>query len=104
VLLVPRGSLLAAASRAPTPAEIAALPLLAYHPYRANAHAEGQLRGVGAGPRVVFRTDDNGTVQAVVLAGVPAARGACSPCGTAEVDRCRRTVIVDLTIARRVAG
>jgi DNA-binding transcriptional LysR family regulator len=64
---------LAEAGRPPTPAEIGALPLVAYHPYRAAAQVEGQLRGLGASVRVVFRTDDNGTVQGLVGAGLGAA-------------------------------
>jgi DNA-binding transcriptional LysR family regulator len=73
VLLVPRDSPLATAGRAPSPAEIGALPLVGYHRHRSIAQVEGQLRGIGADPRIVFRTDDNGAVQGLVAAGLGAA-------------------------------
>jgi DNA-binding transcriptional LysR family regulator len=73
VLLLPADAPLAAVGRPPTPAELGALSLVAYQCYRVTGQVEGKLRGIGAEPRVVFRTDDNGTVQAMVAAGLGAA-------------------------------
>lgn len=70
VLVVPAESPLAMRGRAPSLREILALPLIGYRTCRTTHRVEERLRHAGAEPRVVFRSDDNGTVQALVAAGV----------------------------------
>ena len=70
VLLVQAGSPLAARKRPPTLAEIAELPLIGFRQCRSTAKIEAHLRGAGFEPAFVFRSDDNGTVQGMVGAGV----------------------------------
>lgn len=72
-LLLPRDWPLAQRGGPPTAAEIDALPMVAYHRHRMTEQVEGPLRRLGADPRIVFRTDDNGTVQGMVAAGLGAA-------------------------------
>lgn len=51
--------------------EIADLPLIGFRQCRSIAQVEQQLRlAAGAEAEIVFRSDDNGTVQALVAAGV----------------------------------
>ncbi|MBA2476491.1 MAG: LysR family transcriptional regulator, partial [Actinobacteria bacterium] len=70
VLLVQAGSPLAAGKRPPALAEIATLPLIGFRQCRTTALLEGHFHGRGLAPEFVFRSDDNGTVQAMVGAGV----------------------------------
>jgi molybdate transport repressor ModE-like protein len=49
--------------------EIGELPLIGYRSCRSSELAEDHLRARGVQPRVVFRSDDNGTVQGFVRAG-----------------------------------
>ena len=67
-----RGRRLAARRRekAPTLREILDLPLISYRTCRTTQRVEERLRLAGREPEVVFRSDDNGTVQALVAAGV----------------------------------
>ena len=53
--------------------EIAELPLIGFGRCRSMADVEGALRTGGLEPNIVFRSDDNGTVQGLVAAGVGAA-------------------------------
>jgi DNA-binding transcriptional LysR family regulator len=73
VLVVPRESALAERGQEPSLAEIAALPLISFRLCRSTEAAESHLRRQGLEPRIVFRSDDNGTVQGLVAAGVGAA-------------------------------
>jgi DNA-binding transcriptional LysR family regulator len=74
VLVVAAGSELAERGSPPRLREIADLPLIGFRQCRSIAHVEQQLRvAAGAEPEVVFRSDDNGTVQALVAAGMGAA-------------------------------
>jgi DNA-binding transcriptional LysR family regulator len=66
-LLVPVGSELAVRPVAPTLAEIAAMPLIAYH---RTYGAEALLLARGLTPNVVFRTDERQTLQSLVGAGL----------------------------------
>ena len=68
VLLAPVGSELARAARPVGVREIARLPLVAYRV--SNEGGEAFLRGKGADPEIVFRSDDSGTVQGLVGAGI----------------------------------
>ncbi|HVM17205.1 MAG TPA: LysR family transcriptional regulator [Gaiellaceae bacterium] len=70
LLLVQRGSPLAARRRPPTLAEIAELPLIGFRQCRSTALLESHFHEAGLRPRFVFRSDDNGTVQAMVGAGL----------------------------------
>ncbi len=70
VLLVPAGSPLAALKRAPTLKEIVLHPLIGFSKCRAMDAVETQLAASGRRPNVVFRSDNNGTVQGLVGAGV----------------------------------
>jgi len=81
VLLVPAGSELATRGTPPTPGDIAGISLIGFRACRSASDVEAHL-GVGAGgPQVVFRSDDNGTVQGLVAAGVGIA---CVPFLTIE--------------------
>ena len=73
VLLVQAGSPLAGRAAAPPLAEIASLPLIGYRQCRSTHQVEQHFLSLGLAPNVVFRSDDNGTVQGLVGAGVGAA-------------------------------
>jgi DNA-binding transcriptional LysR family regulator len=70
ILLVQAGSPLAARGATPSLDEIAELPLIGYRTCRAMLQVERHFHGSGCDPRIVFRSDDNGTVQGLVAAGV----------------------------------
>ena len=70
VLLVPAGSPLAQLKRPPTLKEIVLHPLIGFNQCSAMAHVELQLSAAGRAPDFVFRSDNNGTVQGLVGAGV----------------------------------
>jgi DNA-binding transcriptional LysR family regulator len=69
VLIVQAGSPLARRDRAPALREIAELPLISFRTCRAMHQIETHLRARGHDADVVFRSDDNGTVQGMVAAG-----------------------------------
>jgi DNA-binding transcriptional LysR family regulator len=73
VLVVAADSPLARKKGVPTLKEIGALPLIAHSQCRGLRRVEAQLRARGAEPNVVFRSDVNATVQALVGAGIGAA-------------------------------
>jgi len=70
VLVVPAGSPLVDREKTPTLREILDLPLISYRTCRTTQRVEERLRLAGREPDVVFRSDDNGTLQALVGAGV----------------------------------
>jgi len=70
VLVVPAGSPLAALKRPPTLKEIALQPLIGFNHCASTAEVEASLALTGRKPKVVFRSDNNGTVQGLVGAGV----------------------------------
>ena len=70
VLLVPSDSPLARRDRPPTLREIVELPLIGYRSCRTTEQVEERLRVAGREPHVVFRSDDNYTVQGMVAAGI----------------------------------
>jgi DNA-binding transcriptional LysR family regulator len=70
VLVVPAGSPLAALKRPPTLKEIALHPLIGFNHCASTAEVEASLASTGRQPNVVFRSDNNGTVQGLVGAGV----------------------------------
>ena len=70
VLVVPAGSPLASLKRAPTLKEIVLQPLIGFNRCSAMDHVESQLASTGRAPNIVFRSDNNGTVQGLVGAGV----------------------------------
>jgi DNA-binding transcriptional LysR family regulator len=70
VLVVPAGSPLAALKRTPTLKEIALQPLISFNHCASTAEMEASLASTGRPPNVVFRSDNNGTVQGLVGAGV----------------------------------
>ena len=69
VLIVAKGSPLARAGT-PALAEVAAGPLIGFRACRSLEPFEGALRAAGHEPNFTFRTDDNGTVQGLVAAGI----------------------------------
>jgi DNA-binding transcriptional LysR family regulator len=69
VLVVPAGSALAR-RRSPSLREIAELPLIGFRQCRSLLQVENRFRDAGLEPRIVFRSDDNGTIQGLVAAGV----------------------------------
>jgi DNA-binding transcriptional LysR family regulator len=70
VLVVPAGSPLASRDRAPSLRELVEHPLISYRTCRTTQRVEERLRQAGRDPQIVFRSDDNGTVQGLVAAGV----------------------------------
>jgi DNA-binding transcriptional LysR family regulator len=70
VLLTPSDSPLAHRERPPTLREIVELPLISHRSCRTTEQVEERLRVTGREPHVVFRSNDNGTVQELVAAGI----------------------------------
>jgi molybdate transport repressor ModE-like protein len=70
VLVVPAGSPLARRRRPPSLREVAGLPLIGFRQCRSLHQVENRFRDAGLEPRVVFRSDDNGTIQGLVAAGM----------------------------------
>jgi DNA-binding transcriptional LysR family regulator len=70
VLVVPANSPLAERSRPPTPREIAEMPLIGNRSCRSIQAGMDLMRASGREPNIVFRSDDNGTVQGVVASGM----------------------------------
>lgn len=54
----------------PRAADLASIPMVGYRHGMLEDRAEEFLRSLGAAPRVVFRSTDNGTVQAMVASGL----------------------------------
>jgi DNA-binding transcriptional LysR family regulator len=69
MLVVPAGSPLATGP-APSLREVAAMPLISYRTCTSGHQVEAQLRMRDSSPEIVFRSDDNGTMQGMVAAGV----------------------------------
>ena len=69
VLLVPAGSPLAGKAQVSL-REIGEQPLVSNRACRSIEQVHAQLRSRGVEPNVIFRSDDNGTVQGVVAAGL----------------------------------
>jgi DNA-binding transcriptional LysR family regulator len=72
-LVVSGDSPLARRRKAPSLKEVAALPLIGFRQCRSIHLVEHRFRDAGLEPRIVFRSDDNGTIQGLVAAGVGAA-------------------------------
>jgi DNA-binding transcriptional LysR family regulator len=70
VLVVPAGSTMSALRRTPTLKEIALQPLIGFNHCSAMDQVESHLASTGRTPNIVFRSDNNGTVQGLVGAGV----------------------------------
>jgi DNA-binding transcriptional LysR family regulator len=70
VLVVPADSPMAALKRTPTLKEIVLQPIIGFNHCSAMDHVEAQLASTGRAPNIVFRSDNNGTVQGLVGAGV----------------------------------
>jgi DNA-binding transcriptional LysR family regulator len=70
VLVVPSGSPLSSLKRTPTLKEIVLQPLIGFNRCSAMDQVESHLASTGRTPNIVFRSDNNGTVQGLVGAGV----------------------------------
>lgn len=70
VLVVPAGSPLALGDRPPSLAEVAAEPLVGFRRSRSMEPVEAGFHAAGIEPRFTFRSNDNGTVQGLVAAGI----------------------------------
>lgn len=70
VVVVPAGSPLADRERPPSLRDLVEHPLISYRTCRTTQRVEDRLRHLGREPNIVFRSDDNGTVQGLVKAGV----------------------------------
>ncbi len=70
VLVAPAGSPLVGRGRPPTLAEIAAEPLVGFRRTRSTEPVEAAFHAAGIEPRFAFRSNDNGTVQGLVAAGL----------------------------------
>jgi DNA-binding transcriptional LysR family regulator len=70
VLVVPAGSELTVDGRVPRLQDILEHPLIGFRTCRTTHQVEDRLRQAGSEPQIVFRSDDNGTVQGLVAAGV----------------------------------
>ena len=73
VLIVSADSPLAGRTKPPSLREVAQQPLIGYRQCRSMAAVETAMRRAGGEPQIVFRSDDNGTVQGLVGAGMAAA-------------------------------
>jgi DNA-binding transcriptional LysR family regulator len=102
VLVVPAGSPLASLKRVPTLKEIALQPLIGFNHCRAMDEVESHLTSSGRSPDIVFRSDNNGTVQGLVGAGVGIS---VAPLLTVDEDD-ERVRVIDLQgrIPARVIG
>jgi molybdate transport repressor ModE-like protein len=69
LLLIAAGSRLAARRPPPTLEDLADEPLIGFHPSRTAELLEESMRARGLTPRIVFRSDDNATVQGLVATG-----------------------------------
>lgn len=70
VLVVPAGSPLSSLKRTPTLKEVALQPLIGFNRCSAMDQVESHLSSTGRVPNIVFRSDNNGTVQGLVGAGL----------------------------------
>jgi DNA-binding transcriptional LysR family regulator len=70
VLIVPADSPFAGRRSPPSLSEIGEVPLIGYRQCRSMEGIEAAIRRSGSEPQVVFRSDDNGTVQGLVAAGM----------------------------------
>jgi DNA-binding transcriptional LysR family regulator len=102
VLVVPATSPLAALRRPPTLKEIALQPLIGFSSCRTQDSLEAYLAASGRTPNIVFRSDNNGTVQGLVGAGVGVS---VAPLLTVDADD-ESVVVIELggRIAPRVIG
>ncbi len=102
VLVVPAGSPLTRLRRVPTLKEIALQPLIGFSHCSSMDAVESHLAASGRTPEVVFRSDNNGTVQGLVGAGVGVS---VSPLLTIE-EGDERVSVIDLQgrIPPRVIG
>ena len=73
VLVVAKTSELAHAQTTPTLSRIAEEPLIGFRACRSMDPFESALRASGCEPSFAFRTDDNGTVQGLIAAGIGSA-------------------------------
>jgi DNA-binding transcriptional LysR family regulator len=92
VLVAPAGSPLGSLNRAPTLKEISLHPIIGFNKCSAMDEVESRLAATGRQPNVVFRSDNNGTVQGLVGAGVGIS---ISPLLTVDADD-PRVEVVDL--------
>ena len=102
MLIVPAGSPLARRGGRPSVRDIADLPLIGNRQCRSTAQVSAFFRTRGVEPRIVFRSDDNGTVQGLVAAGV-----GCALVPLLTVDaKDERTAVLELDprIPPRVIG
>jgi DNA-binding transcriptional LysR family regulator len=83
VLVVPADSPLAGLKRAPTLKEISLHPIVGFNQCSAMDEVESRLAASGRSPNIVFRSDNNGTVQGLVGAGVGVS---ISPLLTVDTD------------------
>lgn len=58
------------AGRRPTPSDLVRFPMVGYLPSRTFDLVESYLAAAGVAPRLVYRSNDNSTVQAIVAAGL----------------------------------
>jgi DNA-binding transcriptional LysR family regulator len=70
VLVVAADSPFARSPEAPSLAEIGGERLIGFKAHRSLEPVEAALRGAGVEPRYAFRSNDNGTVQGLVAAGI----------------------------------
>jgi len=66
----PAGSPLASRPKPPSLREIAALPVIGNRQCRSVHQIENRFHDAGLEPNIVFRSDDNGTIQELVAVGV----------------------------------
>jgi DNA-binding transcriptional LysR family regulator len=101
VAVVPADSPIGSRERAPSLRELVEHPLIGYRTCRTTQYVEDRLRHAGE-PQIVFRSDDNGTVQGLVAAGVGIA---IVPLLTVdESDRSIRVVQLGERLPPRVIG
>lgn len=92
VLVAPADSPLTHKQRSLTLSDIAEYPLIGFRQCRSVTQVEAHLAAQGMQPKIIFRSDDNGTVQGLVAAGMGVA---LAPRLTVEPAD-RRIVVIDL--------
>jgi DNA-binding transcriptional LysR family regulator len=70
VVVIPAGSPFATRDRPPSLRELVDQPLISYRTCSTTQRVEDRLSQAGRDPHIVFRSDDNGTIQGLVAAGV----------------------------------
>jgi len=99
VVVLPTDSPLATRAKPPSLREVAAMPLIGNRQCRSVHQIENRFRDAGLEPRIVFRSDDNGTIQELVAAGVGAALALPAGAGAYDMNGSVRSAAIAMSTA-----